>query len=135
MDRYGGWRWRSGACCVATRSPGSAVRRASIPFPNILTREFHSMTGNNKNMILAIALSALVIFAWQFFVVGPQMKAEQAKQAAIAKQEKAHPHAAAPASPAATPSVPGMVHATSHMSRQAALKAGGARVTIDSPLL
>jgi len=93
------------------------------------------MNRNNNNMILAIALSALVIFGWQFFVVGPQMKAEQAKQAAIAQQEKLHPHAKAPGAPAATPGVPGMAGATTHMSREAALKAGGARVAIDSPLL
>src|SRR5215813_10048764 len=90
---------------------------------------------NNNNMILAVALSALVIFGWQYFVVGPQMKAEQAKQAAIAKQEKEHPHAAAPAAPGATANVPGMGTTTTHMSRDAALKASGDRVAIDSPLL
>ena len=90
---------------------------------------------NNNNMILAIALSALVIFAWQYFVVGPQMKAEQAKQAALAQQEKLHPHATAPAAPGAAPNVPGMASATAHMSRDVALKAAGARVAIDSPLL
>ena len=90
------------------------------------------MTGksNNNNMILAIALSALVIIGWQYFVVGPQMKAEQAKQAAIAKQEKLHPHTVAPSAPGAAPSVPGMASASTHMSRDAALKASGARVTV-----
>jgi YidC/Oxa1 family membrane protein insertase len=90
---------------------------------------------NNNNMILAIALSALVIFAWQFFVVGPQMKAEQAKQAALAQQEKLHPKAAAPTAPGAGATVPGMDGSVVHMSRDAALKASGARVAIDSPLL
>ncbi|HXS07189.1 MAG TPA: membrane protein insertase YidC [Rhizomicrobium sp.] len=90
---------------------------------------------NNNNMILAIALSALVIFGWQYFVVGPQMKAEQAKQAAIAKQEKLHPPAAAPAAPGASPNVPGMAATSTHMTREAALKVGGERVAIDSPLL
>ena len=90
---------------------------------------------NNNNMILAIALSALVIFAWQFFVVGPQMKAEQAKQAALAQQEKLHPKAAASAAPGAGATVPGMDGSVVHMSRDAALKASGARVAIDSPLL
>ncbi|HEY2835415.1 MAG TPA: membrane protein insertase YidC [Rhizomicrobium sp.] len=93
------------------------------------------MNRNNNNMILAIALSALVIFGWQYFVVGPQMKAEQAKQAAIAQQEKLHPHAKAPGAPGAAPTVPGMASATTHMSRDAALKASGERVAIDSPLL
>src|SRR5690348_18415807 len=90
---------------------------------------------NNNNMILAIALSALVIFGWQYFVVGPQMKAEQAKQTAIAKQEKLHPPAATPAAPGASPNVPGMAATSNHMSREAALKAGGERVAIDSPQL
>jgi YidC/Oxa1 family membrane protein insertase len=93
------------------------------------------MNRNNNNMILAVALSALVIFAWQYFVVGPQMKAEQAKQAAIAQQEKTHPHATAPASPGAAPAIPGLAGTATHMSRDAALKASGERVAIDSPLL
>ena len=93
------------------------------------------MNRNNNNMFLAIALSALVIFAWQYFVVGPQMKAEQAKQAALAHQEKLHPPVSAPASPGAAPNLPSMAGTTTHMSREAALKAGGERVAIDSPLL
>jgi len=92
------------------------------------------MNANRNNMFLAIALSAMVIFAWQYFVVTPQMKADQAKQALLAKQEKKQPQAAAPGAPAAN--VPGMpAGAATHMSREAALKAGGARVAIDSPLL
>src|SRR5512146_134693 len=93
------------------------------------------MNRNNNNMILAIALSALVIFAWQYFVVGPQMKAEQAKQAVLAQQAKLHPKAAAPAAPGTAAPVPGMDGSVVHMSREAALKASGARVAIDSPLL
>ncbi len=46
---------------------------------------------NNKNVILAIALSALVLFGWQYFVATPAMKAEQARQAALAHQEKTKP--------------------------------------------
>ena len=45
----------------------------------------------NNNMILAIALSALVIFAWQYFVVRPQMKTEQARQATLSHQVKKLP--------------------------------------------
>lgn len=91
------------------------------------------MTNNRNNMFLAIALSALVIFAWQYFVVRPQMKAEQAKQATLAHQVKAKPQPQTPERPAA--SVPGMSGSATHMSRDAALKAEGARVAIDSPLL
>ena len=44
--------------------------------------------GNNKNLMLAVVLSAAVLFGWQYFVAMPQMKAEQARQAALAKQDK-----------------------------------------------
>ncbi|MGZ5922066.1 MAG: membrane protein insertase YidC [Rhizomicrobium sp.] len=92
------------------------------------------MNGTNRNnMFLAIALSALVIFGWQYFVVSPQMKADQARQAVLAHQEKKQPQLGAPG--AAPGSVPGMAATTVHMSREAALKAGGERVAIDSPLL
>ena len=92
------------------------------------------MNGNRNNMFLAIALSAMVIFAWQYFVVTPQMKADQARQTELAKQAKKQPGAAQPS--AAPGNVPGMPGGTVvHMSRDAALKQGGARVAIDSPLL
>ena len=90
------------------------------------------MTGN-KNLFLAIALSALVLFAWQYFIATPQMKAEQARQATLAHQEKANPAIGAPG--AAAPGVPGMSVAAGHMTRYAALKAGGVRVAIDTPML
>jgi YidC/Oxa1 family membrane protein insertase len=92
------------------------------------------MSGNRNNMFLAIALSAMVIFAWQYFVVTPQMKADQARQAELAKQAKKQPGAAQPGTaPGNVPGMPG--GATVHMSREAALKQSGARVAIDSPLL
>ena len=92
------------------------------------------MNGTNRNnMFLAIALSALVIFGWQYFVVTPQMKADQARQAVLAHQEKKQPQLGAPG--AAPANVPGMAGTTVHMSRDAALKAAGERVAIDSPLL
>ena len=37
---------------------------------------------NQKNVLLAIALSAAVLFLWQYFVATPSMKAEQARQTA-----------------------------------------------------
>jgi YidC/Oxa1 family membrane protein insertase len=87
------------------------------------------MNNRNNNMILAIALSALVIFAWQYFEVRPAMKVEQARQATLAHQEKKLPQVTAPGN------VPGMAASSGHMSRDAALKVEGARVAIDSPLL
>ena len=58
------------------------------------------------------------------------MKAEQAHQAALAHQEKAHP-----LTPGAPANVPAMAPSSTHMSRDAALKAEGARVAIDSAVL
>ncbi|HEX4106470.1 MAG TPA: membrane protein insertase YidC [Rhizomicrobium sp.] len=86
--------------------------------------------GINNNMLLTLALMALVVVGWQYFVVRPEMKTEQAHQAALAHQEKTQPQLAAPAA-----NVPGMAPSSTHMGRDAALKAEGARVAIDSPLL
>jgi YidC/Oxa1 family membrane protein insertase len=86
--------------------------------------------GINNNMLLTLALMALVVVGWQYFVVRPEMKTEQAHQAALAHQEKTQPQLAAPAA-----NVPGMAPSSTHMGRDAALKAEGARVAINSPLL
>ena len=60
--------------------------------------EFKKTSMNeNRNLILAIALSAAVLFGWQYFVAGPQMKSEQAAQAAKTTQT------ARPAMPARRP--------------------------------
>jgi YidC/Oxa1 family membrane protein insertase len=88
---------------------------------------------NNKNVLLAIALAAAVLFVWQYFVATPAMKAEQARQAALSHQEKGKP-AAQPASGSA-PGIPGIAEPTAHISRDAALKAGGVRVAIDTPMV
>src|SRR6516164_1611131 len=87
---------------------------------------------NNKNVLLAIALAAAVLFAWQYFVANPAMKQEQARQAALSHQEKAKP--AAPSTPGA-PSLPGVAEGATHMSRETALKADGARIAIDTPMV
>ncbi len=91
------------------------------------------MSNQKNNMILAFALAALVLFAWQYFVATPAMKAEQARQANLTRQHKI------PAGPQgamiAAPGVPGMAAAGSHLAREAALKAGGLRVAIDTPMV
>ncbi len=85
------------------------------------------MNSNNKNVFLAIFLAAAVLFVWQYFVATPSMKAEQARQAALAHQEKAAPSSA--------PALPGMAASGTHMTREAALKVGGKRVVIDTPMV
>jgi YidC/Oxa1 family membrane protein insertase len=84
---------------------------------------------NNSNMILALVLSALVLGLWFYFVERPEMKAEQARQAALAHQHQQH-EVVKNTPPANAPS--GAVGAA-HMTRAQALKAGGARVAIDTP--
>src|SRR3569623_973275 len=84
---------------------------------------------NNKNLLLAFALAAAVFFAWQYFIATPAMKAEQARQAHLTKQEKAKPAATTQAMPGIGGS------ATGHMTRDQALKVGGARIAIDMPMV
>src|SRR5688572_30607533 len=82
---------------------------------------------SNKNVFLAIALAAAVLFVWQYFVATPAMKAEQARQAALTRQEKTKP--------ADAPALPGIAAASTHMSRETALKAGGTRILVDTPMV
>ncbi len=43
---------------------------------------------NNRNFFLAIALSFVVLFGWQYFVAGPKMQAEQERQERLAAQKQ-----------------------------------------------
>ena len=82
---------------------------------------------DNKNTILAIALSALVLIAWQYFYGIPHEKArqeqlqqQQAKQIAPAQtaqsgQTPAQPSAAVQA-PGAAPQVPGVAQSAAPAS-------------------
>ncbi|HSZ73767.1 MAG TPA: membrane protein insertase YidC [Rhizomicrobium sp.] len=80
--------------------------------------------GENRNLIIAIALSMVVIFGWQYFIARPQMNAEKAQQAHLAQQEKTQGQLGAPQANA---------NSLTHLSRDAALKRGGQRVSIDTP--
>ncbi|MBE0581079.1 membrane protein insertase YidC [Devosia sp.] len=88
---------------------------------------------NNRNIILAIVLSMVVLFGWQFFVAGPQMERAQ-QQAQIAAEQAASE--AALATPAATTEAgtPGAVAAdgTVTYADRAAAIAATSRVTIDT---
>jgi len=81
--------------------------------------------GINNNMLLTLALMALVWWL-AIFVVRPEMKTEQAHQAALAHQEKAHPLTTAPGAPA---DVPGMALSSTHMA--ATPREGGRRARGD----
>ena len=100
------------------------------------------MNETNRNMILAIVLSVVVIFGWQFFVAGPQLERAQ-RQAQIAAEQAA---AANPgiATTTTTPSAPASGTATTpaetpatdtpvSFADRASAIAATSRVAIDTP--
>jgi YidC/Oxa1 family membrane protein insertase len=96
---------------------------------------------DNRNTILAIILSGLVLIAWQYFYNVPQMERQRAQQAELAKkppQPAASPTSApqpggAPSPQASTPAVPAAGNAPV-VSRDAAI-AANPRIKIDTPRL
>ncbi|MDB5473702.1 MAG: yidC [Devosia sp.] len=91
---------------------------------------------DNRNIILAIVLSMIVLFGWQFFVAGPQL--ERAQQQAQIAAEQAQSEAAL-ATPAAAPAVAGgmpgaalAADGTVVYPDRAAAIAASQRVTIDT---
>src|SRR4029078_4119784 len=90
---------------------------------------------DNKNTILAIVLSALVLLGWQYFFAAPQEKARQEQlqlQAQQQKQKVPTPDQSKPAQPQAQSQVPGQANAPSSaapVDRRAAL-ANSPRVPI-----
>src|SRR5437868_3357892 len=83
---------------------------------------------DNRNLILAFALSALVLLGWNYFVARPQMQAERARQAYVHKE-----NAQSAAHPAANNM--GSLGGAGSLSRTQALAASGARIRIDTPTL
>lgn len=92
---------------------------------------------NNKNFLLAIVLSMGVLFAWQYFIAIPKMKADQAKQAAATLQMK-KPATKAAGEPI-TPAAPGGAVTASPqdvqkiLPRNAAIRESGVRIPIRTP--
>ena len=93
---------------------------------------------DNKNTILAIVLSAVVLLGWQYFFAVPQEKARQEQlQAQQQKQNVPTPDQPKPAQPQAQSQVPGQATAPSSatpMDRRAAL-ANSPRVPIATDTL
>jgi YidC/Oxa1 family membrane protein insertase len=54
------------------------------------------MNDNNRNMILAIVLSIVVLFGWQYFIAGPQMERAQKQAELAAAQQQQQATALAP---------------------------------------
>ena len=96
----------------------------------------------NRNTILAVILSGLVLIAWQYFYNIPTMEKQRAAQQAELAQKQAANPAATPANPAATPSAsgtpataptPGAPASAAPVISRAAAIAAGPRVKIDTP--
>lgn len=92
----------------------------------------------NRNMIVAIALSLAVLLGWQYFVAGPQMEKARIAQQASGQQVDATAAPAAgtstaPAAPGAAPEV-GTSTTAAFVPREEAL-AKSPRVAIDTPEL
>jgi YidC/Oxa1 family membrane protein insertase len=94
----------------------------------------------NRNLFVAVALSALFMLGWwKFFAEPQQLKAEQQHKAQIAAQQKQAPKPAE--APGAIP-VPGSAPAAAagstaipHLPRAEALARGGQRIAIKTPLI
>ncbi|HQZ11337.1 MAG TPA: membrane protein insertase YidC [Devosia sp.] len=91
---------------------------------------------DNRNMIIAIVLSMIVLFGWQFFVAGPQMEANQRRAQAEAnlQQQRTDQGLATPAADGSTPVVAGAAGTASFADRAAAI-AATPRVKIDTEAL
>jgi YidC/Oxa1 family membrane protein insertase len=97
----------------------------------------------NRNTILAVILSGIVLIAWQYFYNIPTMEKQRAaQQAQVAQQQAANPATQTPANPSATPSatgtpaqtpIPGGPTTNAPVQSRAAAIAAGPRVKIETP--
>jgi YidC/Oxa1 family membrane protein insertase len=99
---------------------------------------------NNQNVIIAIALSLLVIVGWQYFIIGPKLEAERQRLAAEQAQTTDAPAGTvtatqAPGGPAPADApgaaVPGAASTAPVVLPRAAALAQAERVLIDTPSL
>jgi YidC/Oxa1 family membrane protein insertase len=88
---------------------------------------------DNKNFILAIILSSLIIFAWQYFYAAPQIE----KQKSVQEQSQQAEQAPAPtreSTPGVMPQPPGITQGAQAQPREQVVESS-ARVIIDTPSL
>jgi len=102
------------------------------------------MNETNRNMIIAIVLSVVVLFGWQFFIAGPQLQRQQqqaeiaAQQAAAANPGIATTSSAAPGSTttaAVNTAAPGATQGKPTYANRAEAIAATQRIGIDTPTL
>ncbi|HEY0121537.1 MAG TPA: membrane protein insertase YidC [Rhizobium sp.] len=98
---------------------------------------------DNRNTILAVVLSGLVLIAWQYFYNMPQMEKQRLAQQQAAQQ--AQTQAANPANPSVSPSttqtpaagsagpVPGIQQDTAPIQDRSTVLASSPRIKIDTP--
>src|SRR5215213_8497711 len=94
---------------------------------------------DNRNTILAVILSGLVLIAWQYFYNMPQMEKQRVLQQTQAEFAKPSPQATPGSTtttpqPGTTPSTPAAGQPAAIVSREAAI-AASPRVKIDTPRL
>src|SRR3954452_4194171 len=111
------------------------------PPPHMRARDRAPDMMDNKNTLLAIVLSALVLIGWQYFVGMPQLEKQKQEQAQQEQAKKPQPGQTgtpmqAPAQPGAGPQLPGQAAAPAGqpLTRDAAI-AASPRVRIDTPSL
>jgi YidC/Oxa1 family membrane protein insertase len=94
------------------------------------------MMEKNRNYFIAIALSVVIVIAWQFLYMNPRMEAQQRALEAQQALEGKAPQPVAPESPGATVSgsLPGQTQAEATASREQSL-AKSPRIQIDTPAL
>ncbi|MGV8833647.1 MAG: membrane protein insertase YidC [Devosia sp.] len=90
---------------------------------------------DNRNVILAIVLSIIVLFGWQFFIAGPQLQRAQQQQEIAAAQAQTDAALATPAATAVAAGTPGTVGAdgTVFYADRAEAIAASDRIIIDTP--
>ena len=91
------------------------------------------MTGDNKNFLLAIVMSAMIIFGWQYFYAGPQQEALKQQMLAQQAQQAQQAEQAAPAT-GGNANAPAALADNVILPRDQAI-AASARVEIDTPSL
>src|SRR5258706_4915230 len=80
---------------------------------------------DQRNLLIAVVLSMVVVFGWQYLVGVPKMQQEQARQALSLQQQKTAPSAQPGAAPIAGAGLP----------REAGLAKSSQRASIDTPRL
>src|SRR5947208_3138117 len=105
---------------------------------------------DNKNTIIAIVLSAIVLIGWQYFIGGPQV--EKQRQEALLKQQQQQQQQQQVPAPTTTPApgtapapgtvaqpgappAPGQASPAAQAQTRAAVLAASPRIAIDTPRL